>query len=61
MKPAEAITALFHARSVLGGVRLTLEQLEQPALRLSAKLAEAQVIVGEVLDEIETKTKGVNA
>ena len=58
MKPAEAITALFHARSVLGGVRMGLEQLEQPALRLSAQLAEAQVTIGEVLDEIERAAKG---
>ena len=61
MSAPEAITNLYHARSVIGGVRMGLEQLEQPALRLSAQLAEAQVIVGEVLDEIETKTKGVNA
>ena len=57
MKPAEAITNLYHARSVLGGVRMGLEQLEEPALRLSAMLAEAQVIVGEVLDEIERAAK----
>ena len=57
MKPAEAITALFHARSVLGGVRMGLEQLEQPALQLSAQLAEAQVTIGEVLEEIERAAK----
>ena len=57
MSAPEAITALFHARSVLGGVRMGLEQLEQPALRLSAQLAEAQVTIGEVLEKIERAAK----
>ena len=57
MSAAGTITALHHARSVIGGVRLTLEQLDEPALRLSAMLAESQVTIGEVLDEIERAAK----
>lgn len=56
MNPGETLTALAHARSVLGAVRQTLEAVDKPGLLLSTKLAAAQVTISEVLDEM---TQGI--
>lgn len=51
IEPSDPVTALHHVRSTLGKVRFSLEQ--ECKLVLSTKLAEAQIIIGEVLKEIE--------
>jgi hypothetical protein len=48
----DTITTLHAARSSLGAVRQLLEQLDDPELLLSTKLAEVQVDIGQRLDRL---------